>query len=118
MDRRLHDRLPLNLEARVINITESGRRDAAVLSDVTAAGICLRMSAPASVGDLVRVEFPEGTAFGQVIYMTAESSGFRCGVEVFDVLLGESDLARLIQQTLRPDTSDPRPAAEPPQALH
>ena len=101
MDRRLRERLLLNLEARVMNLSCEGRLEEGQLVDVSEAGVCVRLLAPLAAGDVVRVDFSEGTLFGQIVHVTAEGSRFRTGIEVFEVLLANSDLSRLIQRTLQ-----------------
>ena len=100
MDRRLHERLTLDLEARVTDLNDTGPQRDGRLTDVSRSGVCVTLSDRFKAGDLVRVDFMEGRLLGQVIYTAVEGSGFRTGIEVFDILLGNSDLSRLIQQTL------------------
>jgi hypothetical protein len=107
MDSRLHERLALNLEARIANLTHDAAAVTGELIDVSASGICVRFGAPVVPGDLLRVDFSDGSLFGQVVYTNPNG---RCGVEVFDVLVGVSNLGRLIRQTLE-SGRDPRSLA-------
>jgi hypothetical protein len=88
------------LEARVTDLNDNGPQRPGLLTDVSRGGVCVLLTDQFQPGDLVRVDFREGSLLGQVIHTAMESAGFRTGIEVFDVLLGNSDLARLIEQTL------------------
>lgn len=100
MNRRVHDRLTINLEARVIDLNCDGASEDGELLDVSEAGVCVLLGVPLVPADLVRVEFSEGTLFGQVAHVTADATNYRTGIEIFEVLLGSSDLSRLIQRFL------------------
>lgn len=100
MNRRVHDRLTIKLEARVCDLNCEGASEVGELLDASESGVCVILTVPLVPGDLVRIEFSEGTIFGQVAHVTAEDETYRTGVEVFEVLLGCSDLSRLIQKTL------------------
>ena len=116
MDSRLYDRLTLNLPAQITNLTRDEGPVDGELIDISASGVCVRAASPVAPGDLVRVDFSDGSLFGQIVYANPESPTLRCGVEVFDVLLGMSDLSRLIEQTLKsrgPVPEDPEGVAPP-----
>jgi hypothetical protein len=71
--------------------------------DVSAGGVCVVLPNEMTLGDTVRVDFSEGMLFGQVIYVNATGEGYRTGIEIFDVLLEKSDLARLVEHALHSD---------------
>ena len=100
MDRRTHDRLTTKLEVRVIDLNCDGAAEFGEMIDVSESGVAVVTLHPLPVGALVRVEFSEGTLFGQIVHVTPEETTFRQGIEIFDVLLGGSDLARLIRRML------------------
>ncbi len=101
MDQRLHERFPIELEARLIDLTGEGKSEGGRLMDVSQGGVCVELTDPVPVGNIVRVDFSEGSLFGQVVHATNEASCFRIGIEVFSVLLGGSDVAQLIKYTLK-----------------
>jgi len=116
MDSRLHERLPLSLKAQIINLTRDEDPVDGELTDISASGVCVRAASRLTPGDVVRVDFSDGSLFGQIVYANPESPTLRCGVEVFEVLLGSSDLSRLIEQTLKsrgPVPEDPESIAPP-----
>ncbi len=100
MDQRLHDRLAIALPAKVVDFTDGRDLYDGHIVDVSPAGICVVMETELARGALVRVDFPEGSIFGNVAHVTQSGAAFRTGIEVFDVVLGRSDLARLIEETL------------------
>ncbi len=100
MNQRLHERIHVELEASVIDLTLEGKSEGCRVLDVSRGGVCIQLPAPVPLGNVVRVDCVEGSFFGQVIHSTADASGFRIGVEVFNVLMGSSDLARLIERTV------------------
>jgi hypothetical protein len=106
MDLRQHDRLRTQLEVRVVDMTWDEPAVRGEMVDVSSAGVCVVLPSELPYGDIVRVDFSEGSLFGQVIHVTPGQGGFRTGVEVFDVLLGTSELARLVQNALRPDAGE------------
>jgi hypothetical protein len=106
MDLRQHERLKTQLEVRVVDLTWDEPAVRGEMVDVSSAGVCVVLPSEMAHGDTVRVDFSEGSLFGQVVHVTPGQGGFVTGVEVFDVLLGTSDLARLVQNALRPDPEE------------
>ncbi len=106
MDLRQHDRLKTQLEVRVTDLNWNGLSVRGEMVDVSPAGVCVELPSEMAHGDMVRVDFSEGSLLGQVIHVTPGQRGFSTGVEVFDVLLGTSDLARLVQMALRPEAEE------------
>ena len=102
MDSRQHERLKTQLDVRVIDLTWGEPPVRGEMVDVSSTGVCIVLPSVKVQGDIVQVDFSEGSLFGQVTHVTSGEGGFHTGVEVFDVLLGQSDLARLVQNALRP----------------
>ena len=100
MDRRLEDRLPVELEARVTDMAGQNLSVRGRMTDASEKGVCLMLPIGFDQGQLVRVEFADGSLFGQVVHSTADGDEFRTGIEVFEVLLGQSDLALLLERAL------------------
>ena len=99
MDRRLHQRVAVQFEARV---TTSKNPDGfrTIVSDISPSGVCLALPIQFAPGEPVRVEMADSTLSGNVIYSNPESSSFRTGIEVKQVELGSTDLSHLLQRTL------------------
>lgn len=70
------------------------------LVDASAQGLCILTPHTVPPGHIVRIDFSEGTVFGQVVHSMNDGTQFRTGVEVFDILLGSSSLAQLLSQVL------------------
>ena len=100
MNQRLYERFQIQLDAKVMDITNEGQSDGGRLVDVSRGGMCVELAHPVELGNVVRVDCSEGSFFGQVMHATRNGSGFRIGIDVFNVLLGRSDLSRLIERAL------------------
>jgi hypothetical protein len=62
-------------------------------------GICASLSMRLAVGATVKVQIHDCALFGHVIYCDEEPA-FRTGIEIVRVLIGESDLSRLVNAIL------------------
>lgn len=100
MDRRLESRFESNLEVSVTDLARPGRCVAGLLHDISNSGVCVLTPIPLEAGDPVRLEIRDASFFGIVTYSRAEESSWRSGVAVQRVLLGGSDLSRLLEALL------------------
>lgn len=106
MDRRLHQRLSVQFEAKVTT-PKSQSGFWTTVSDISKSGLCLSIPVPLAPGDPVRVEMADSLISGHVVYSNADASLFRTGIEVEQVQLGTTDLSHLLHRTLNevmPDT--------------
>ncbi|MBS1874440.1 MAG: PilZ domain-containing protein [Acidobacteria bacterium] len=116
MDFRQHERFRTRFDVRIIDMKRDEPGVAGDMVDVSAAGVCVVTASRMDLGTVVRVEFSEGCLFGQVIHVTPDANRYRVGIEIFDVLLEKSDLARLVESALHPDAEDaPTEEARPVQ---
>jgi|SRR5580692_7482699 hypothetical protein len=99
MERRLNERHPANLEVTVTDIEAQNRVASGKIVDISPAGVCAELSLGLAAGALVKVETGDCVLFGHVAYCT-EGQSFRTGIEVVRVLIGQSDLARLVNAIL------------------
>jgi hypothetical protein len=99
MDRRLKQRYPTNLAAIVTDIASPDRVASGQIVNVSQSGICASLSRRLAVGATVKVQIGDCYLFGHVIYCDDEPA-FRTGIEIVRVLIGESDLARLVNAIL------------------
>lgn len=99
MDRRLHERIVVQFEAKVttVNNLESA---CATVSDISQSGISVGLPMQLAPGDKVRVEMADCLLSGHVVYSNSEGSSFRTGIDVDQVQLGASELSQLLQRTL------------------
>jgi hypothetical protein len=99
MDRRLDARYQTNLAATVTDIEALNRVASGRIVDVSQTGVCAELSLRFPAGAIVRVLIGDCALFGHVTYCD-EAESFRTGIEVVRVLIGESDLSRLVNAIL------------------
>ena len=100
MDRRLHERHLTDVQIRVTAVSSdeiSGSGDA---FDVSEFGIGVHLPLQFAPGTTVRMNIADSMLFGVIADSMPERSFFRTGIEVWQVLLGSSDLAALLKSTL------------------
>lgn len=100
MDERARPRIPSDLTARITNLTANAPPVEATIVDVSLGGVCAMTPVAIPLGNIVRLDLAEGLLFGVVVHVTALERTQRIGIEVFDVLLEDSDLARLVTAAL------------------
>lgn len=90
-DLRLAERFPITLEVVICSDSLESQMDAVVV-DMSAQGMGLETSVALKTGEIVTVESSSNIAFGIVRYCSALPGGpFRAGVEVFHVMLKETE---------------------------
>jgi len=99
MDRRLEKRFQTNLAAIVTDIAAPDRVVSGRIVNVSQSGICAALSMRLAVGVTVKVQIEDCMLFGHIIYCDEEPP-FRAGIEIVQVLIGESDLSRLVNAIL------------------
>jgi hypothetical protein len=99
MDRRLDERYQTNFAATVIDIADPGRIASGQIVNISQAGICANLSMRLSPNSIVRVQIGDCALFGHVAYSDDDPS-FRTGIDIVRVLIGESDLSRLVRAVL------------------
>ena len=100
MDYRLDERWPADSEVRVTALlgddSGSGR-----VADISKTGVCVHVQLRLSPGDSVQLEMADSVLFGTVVHSSPEGESFRVGIEVVQVLLGGTDMSRLLEDALR-----------------
>ena len=99
MDRRLEERYQTNLAAIVTDIAAPDRVASGRIVNVSQSGICASLSMQLAVGATVKVQIHDCKLFGHIIYCDEEPA-FQTGIEIVRVLIGESDLSRLVRAIL------------------
>jgi PilZ domain len=100
MQRRLHDRAPADFEVRVTAVKNRECSGSGRVADISKSGVCVFSPVPFGLGDAVQLDMANSTLFGHVAYCNPEGALFRTGVEIVQVLLGGTDLSKLLQTTL------------------
>jgi hypothetical protein len=99
MDRRKSERVQVHFEARVTKLddrqTACGR-----VSDLSKSGVSVTLPIQLAPGDSVQLEMADSVLAGTVAYSNPDGAEFRTGIEVVQVLLGQSDLSHILQRTL------------------
>lgn len=101
VDRRLHNRALADLDVEVTRLRKQEQRIPGRLADISETGLCLILPCELRVEELVRLETADSTLFGHVVYSKWKRNAFRTGVDVEQVLLGGTDLAKLLHAVLR-----------------
>jgi hypothetical protein len=99
MDRRIDSRYPASLEVTVTDIAAPHRVASGMIVDISQSGVSATLSLGFPTGAIVKVQVGDCVLFGHVTYCIEDHS-FRTGIEVVRVLIGESDLARLMNAVL------------------
>ena len=68
--------------------------------DISESGIGVYLPLKFNPGSAVEININDSTLFGVVTFSTPERSFFRTGIEVWQVLIGRSELAELLKATL------------------
>jgi hypothetical protein len=96
MDQRLDERYPSNLAVTVTDMAAPEQIASGQIVNVSQSGTCADLSLRFTPGAAVKIQLGDSTLFGHVIYCDGEQP-FRTGIEIVNVLIGESDLARLVK---------------------
>jgi hypothetical protein len=106
VERRLHERYPANLDAEVSDISSPDHIASGRIIDISHSGVCALVPLDFREGAIVRLKIADCSLFGHVIYCRPQEQSYRIGIEVVRVLVGESDLARLLKRVLAEEMSD------------
>jgi len=99
MDQRLDRRYLTNLDVTVTEIADQRRITSGQVVDISQSGMCATLSLRLPPGTIVKAQIGDCVLFGLVTYCN-ESDLFRTGIEIVRVLMGESDLAKLLNSVL------------------
>ena len=110
MDRRAEKRLPTTLiPVQVIGLGELRLQACGRILDVSHRGLRVGLPDAAPIGSFLRLEFDGSVIFGEVRYCEQQSSWHSIGLFVEKILIGESELGRLVAELLnQPDPVQPQ----------
>jgi hypothetical protein len=100
MDRRTHARRVADMDVRVTDLNAEQSHSGRVV-DVSRAGLCILLGSAIPVGTPLRLEAADSVLYGFIAYATSEGSIVRTGIELQQVLVGGTDLSRLLENCLR-----------------
>jgi hypothetical protein len=95
MDRRFEDRYQTNMDVTVTDIETPDQVATGQILNISKFGVCADLSLRFTVGASIKARVDDHTLFGHIAYCDGNHT-FRTGIEVAQVLMGESDLSRLI----------------------
>lgn len=101
MERRYDHRLPTDLDVGVTRLTQPARSGHGQLADISNSGVCVIAPFELAAGDIVQLEVADSNLFGFVVHATPEGTAFRVGIEIQRVLIGGSELSRVLHVALR-----------------
>jgi hypothetical protein len=101
MDRRIHERRLAHLAVRLTNLARSEMSASGEGIDISESGIGVYLPLKFIPGTVVELNINDSALFGVVTYSIPERSFFRTGVEVWQVLLGHSELAEQLKAMLQ-----------------
>lgn len=96
MDRRFEQRYQTDLDVTVTAIDAPERVAKGRVVDISESGVCAALPLRFEPGTSIKAQVENNTLFGYVAYCEGEQP-FRTGIEVVRVLVGESDLSRLVR---------------------
>ena len=100
MDRRVHGRYLAHFQVRVTNLATPEVTASGEGIEVSESGVSVCLPLRFIPGTAVELNINECELFGVVTHCMPARSCFRIGIEVWQVLLGSSDLAALLKATL------------------
>lgn len=101
MDRRVHERRAEHFAVRLTDLARPEVTASGEGIDISESGIGVYLPLKFIPGSVVELNLNDSALFGIVTYSTPERSFFRTGVEVWQVLIGHSELAEHLKATLQ-----------------
>jgi hypothetical protein len=101
MDRRIHERHLAHFQVRLTDLASPEVSASGQGIDISESGIGVYLPLKFSLGSAVELSINDSTLFGVVTYSEPERSFFRTGIEVWQVLIGRSEVAEIIKATLQ-----------------
>lgn len=105
MDRRRFPRYPTNLEVTVIEFARPAASSSGIITDISEGGVRIQLEQYIAPGALIRLDLVDSMFWGHVVHARAEPGGYSMGIEVEKVLMGGSDISRLLQRVLEESSS-------------
>ncbi len=100
MERRKHHRLPIHLDAEFHVLGREASRVPGRVLDVSESGLRLTTQTTLIPGMFLRIVLEDSVVFGEVRYCCPWVGGYVSGLLVEQVLLGTSELSKLIAAAL------------------
>jgi hypothetical protein len=91
----------MRIEVRVTTIAPPVRSYSGYLADVSNSGLCVILPLELGVGEVVQLEIADSNLFGFIAHAGPEGDAFRAGIESQRVLMGGSDLSKILHIALQ-----------------
>lgn len=106
MERRFEHRLPAGpaptaVAIKVTDLAKPGRTGLGRMTDISESGMGVMVAFDLAAGDIVQIDIDDSKLFGFVMHASAEDSEWRAGIELQRVLIGGSDVSRVLHLALR-----------------
>jgi hypothetical protein len=101
VDRRIDHRYFTDAEINVTTLSDPGRYGCGRMTDLSDNGMSILVPLELAPGDIVQLQIGDSTLFGFVVHSVREGESFRAGVELQRVLIGGSDLSKVLCGALR-----------------
>jgi hypothetical protein len=101
VERRFDHRHLTDLDAHITRLTHPAWSGLGEVSDISSSGLCVRAPFELAAGDVVQLEIADSNLFGIVAHASPEGTAFRAGIEIQRVLIGGTDLSRVLHLALR-----------------
>ena len=100
MDQRHYPRLPVQLEVCYTILGNDSKIHTGYARDVSENGLRLVTETPLQPGAFLRIQIQDATLFGEIRHCTPSMDLHVSGVYIEEILVGPSELSRLISATL------------------
>jgi hypothetical protein len=110
VDRRDKPRFPADLVVRVTDLEGTSEAFTGSVVDISESGTCVILPTHLMAGSTVKLELDDAVLYGHVTYAFGADTKFRTGIAVESILLGTSDLSKILQALL---DAAPRPTLRP-----
>jgi len=101
MDQRFDVRYAASLDILLTALTDPTQVCRGRISDLSKSGLSVILPVHFAPRSLVKLDFADSTLFGYVVHSIPQEEAFRTGIEVERVLLGGTDLSRLLHNLLK-----------------
>ena len=101
MDRRIHERHLAHLQVRLTDLATPEVSASGEGIDISESGIGVYLPLKFVPGSVVEMNINDSQLFGVVTHSMPERSFFRTGIEVWQVLIGRSELAEILKAILQ-----------------
>lgn len=99
MDRRLDERFLAHLDVTIIDVATRDYAES-TLVDISESGVCVISPREFPADVIVRLEVGDSVLYGCVVRCTGGEPSFHIGIELIQVLLGQTDMANLLNALL------------------